>query len=204
MGRKHIDIDGVFYSVKKFKEEKKLKKGIAYIVKDLVLPYYGYPVNKKEAGIYMNDNEEYVIIRPITKLQCMKYSVNKIYEVDDSKKFVEEMLKKTGVKAEKMDVILSESDSVFAPVITPEDNILARIIKKALIEKQIDLKDYMPRFENQTDMSNFKKSLLSHPKMSFEKFTKWCYILDLKFEFIVTNSEDAVKPLNNDIIEKYE
>ena len=53
-------------------------------------------------------------------------------------------------------------------------------------------------------MSNFKKSLLSHPKMSFEKFTKWCYILDLKFEFIVTNSEDAVKPLNNDIIEKYE
>ena len=37
------------------------------------------------------------------------------------------------------------------------NNILARIIKKALIEKQIDLKDYMPRFENQTDMSNFKK-----------------------------------------------
>lgn len=205
MSREYIDIDDNIYGVKKYDKDTKLKKGFAYKVKKkFVLPYYGKAdsIKNKKPGIYLVDNEV-KILKPINKKAVKKYSVDRIYSND--KKDINKILSEFGVKNnENLPILLSDTEDVFAPAILDSDNPLQILIKKALAKQQIDIKNYLPSFKSPSDLSNKKRSLCEHGKMSFERFTDWVDILQYGFEIRLFDSPDSVNPIGEEIVFRYE
>lgn len=199
MSKKYIDIKDEIYRVEKFDDEKKLKKGFAYIRGNLVYPYMGKldDKKKKKVGVYKDEDDSYRFIKPISRKKAEKYSIEKIYSIE--KDTIKKIKEKEGLIARDLDIMLAESDEVFKPPICDSDNVLQRLIKKALDKKEIDIKNYVSRFDNPGDMSNFKRALLHHGKMSVEKFIKWCYVLDLEFTVTIRDKEGAISPMNEEI-----
>lgn len=194
--QEYIDIDRVSYAVKPFEDCDKFLHGFAYLKGKYIYPYMGTMLNKNVIGIY-NTFKGIKIIKPFTKKDKKKYSKSNTYVLD--MEMINNTILTKGLKKEKIDLILGETDEVFSPLITDEDNRLQILIKMALQEKQIDLKNYLPRFKDQTDMNNLKRSLLKHGKMSYEKFLRWCEILDLEFEITLDDSINSIQPMNNTI-----
>lgn|SRR5574344_46589 len=194
--QEYIDIDRVSYAVKPFENCDKFLHGFAYLKGKYIYPYMGTTLNKNVIGIY-NTFKGIKIIKPFTKKDKKKYSKSNTYVLD--MEMINNTILTKGLKKEKIDLILGETDEVFSPLITDEDNRLQILIKMALQEKQIDLKNYLPRFKDQTDMNNLKRSLLKHGKMSYEKFLRWCEILDLEFEITLDDSINSIQPMNNTI-----
>lgn len=194
--QEYIDIDRVSYAVKPFEDCDKFLHGFAYLKGKYIYPYMGTTLNKNVIGIY-NTFKGIKIIKPFTKKDKKKYSKSNTYVLD--MEMINNTILTKGLKKEKIDLILGETDEVFSPLITDEDNRLQILIKMALQEKQIDLKNYLPRFKDQTDMNNLKRSLLKHGKMSYEKFLRWCEILDLEFEITLDDSINSIQPMNNTI-----
>ena len=192
----YIDIKDDIYRVEKYEEGMELKKGFAYIKGKLVYPYMGKYKGKKKAGVYIDDGE-YIFVRPLTKKKINKYKKENVYRIEkDTIKKIKEL---EGMLTKDLDLILAESDEVFAPNILDSDNVLQILVKKALAKKQVDIKNYVSRFDNAGDMSNFKRALLHHGKMSVEKFIKWCYVLDLEFTVTIRDKDGAVSPMGEEI-----
>lgn len=200
MSKKYVDIKDEIYRVEKFDEEKKLKKGFAYSKGKLVYPYmgkYNHHKNNK-IGVYKDEEEDrYRFVKPISKKKAKKYSIDKIYSIE--KDTIKKIKEKEGLITRDLDIMLAESDDVFKPQICDSDNVLQRLIKKALDKKEIDIKNYVARFDNPGDMSNFKRALLHHGKMSVEKFIKWCYVLDLEFTVTIRDKQGAASPMDEEI-----
>lgn len=194
--QEYIDIDRVSYAVKPFKDCDEFLHGFAYTKGKYIYPYMGTILNKKVIGIYKT-YKGIKIIKPFTKKDKNKYSISNTYILD--MEMINNTILTKGLKKEKIDLILGETDEVFSPIITDEDNRLQILIKMALQEKQLDLKNYLPRFKDQTDMNNLKRSLLKHGKMSYEKFLRWCEILDLEFEINLEDSTNSIQPMNTNI-----
>ena len=169
MSKKYIDIDNTIYGVKKIKDinDGKLKTGFAYILpKDIcgekiVLPYFGKTDEMKKCGIYLSEEDEIIIRKPITKKKLKKYSVKNTYTTD--KDSIDKILSTYGVKSnDNLELMLGDTDEVFAPNICSTDNGLQMLIKKSLMKKQIDIKNYVGRFSSISDLSNNMRSLLEH------------------------------------------
>lgn len=195
---KYIDINEVVYKVNKLTDDVKLKKGIAYIKGNLVYPYRGkYQKDKKhKVGIYKTEDDSIKIIKPLGKNKRLKYHVSNIYTIDINT--INDIIDKEGVVETDIDIIMGETDTVFAPLIMEEDNPLQILIKKALQDKQIDLKHYKNRFTDSSKMSNCKSALFNHGKMSFEKFLTWADVLDLEIEINVSDKKNCPNPMNNE------
>ena len=74
---------------------------------------------------------------------------------------------------------LTSNNEVFIPEIFPNDNILVRIVKEILREKNVSLKELA--FKDPRELNNYKGSLKNHNKMSIEKFSRWMELLDYEW-----------------------
>lgn len=194
---KYIDIDDTIYTVSKLKDDIKLKKGTAYIKGKMVYPYRGkYHDGKKKVGIYKNDNDEIIIIKPFGKNKRNMYNVSNVYSIDIDT--INDIISDEGIIESDIDVIMGETDTVFAPLIMEGDNPLQILIKKALQDKQIDLKHYKNRFTDSSKMSNCKSALFNHGKMSFEKFLTWGDVLDLEINISIKDRKNCPNPMDNE------
>lgn len=81
-------------------------------------------------------------------------------------------------------------EDVFIPEIFEEDNLLCKLIKEVLIENPINLRIYAHRFSSEQELSNMKRSLRNNHTMTWERFTKWCYVLGLDAEITLTSKDD--------------
>lgn len=198
---RYIDIDDEVYRVKDYDKDKQLKFGYAYQKKNYVYPYMGEfnDESYRVAGFYTKEDGSHKLIKPLSEKKAKKYSKDRIYKPD--KKAIYEILQNEGVNDTDWDIILSESEDVFAPNISEEDNSLQRLIKRALQLKQIDIKNYQGRFRDPGDASNYKRSLIHHPKMSMEKFLKWCEVLDLEYDIILKDKKNAPNAMGEHIKE---
>ena len=86
--------------------------------------------------------------------------------------------------------VLEQSDNYFAPIIKEEDDILKRIIKRALLEKKINPRDMREKFKNDYDVTNMKSALTKSAPLSIKYFIKWVEVLDLSVK-IVTALENC-------------
>lgn len=199
--RKYIDIDDTIYMVAKYKDGMKLKKGTAYEKGKYVYPYRGLydPDGKHKVGVYNlndGDNDNIRFIKPLGKTRKNIYSKSNIYSIDLDD--VNDIIINEGVIETDTDIIMGETDSMFAPLIMEDDNPLQMLIKKALQDKKIDLKHYKNRFSDSSKMSNCKSALFNHGKMSFEKFMTWADVLDLDIEIIITDKKNCANPMNDE------
>lgn len=196
-----IIIDDDYYTVDTFSEKGDLTKGVAYIIGDYVYPYHGKVKSKKHItnpGIYKIDGE-YVIEEP-RKKDIDKYSVDNINELSKDSIFQSiESAKEEFIDLEDIEIINNNSSS-YKPIITEDDDFLKYVIKKAIIDKNINLKNYKSRFGNEYSLNNMKSALTKPTKMTVVNFLRWCEILGIKFELTVYDAGlDTMNPLPEDI-----
>lgn len=200
---KYISINENVFQVKKYKDDSELELGYAYHVKDMgiVLPFYGNIDEYKEgelpgAGFYTSletGDCDYIMIRPVGKNK-KQYKEKHMYELDPD--YISQIIQQDGLKDVYDSSLTSEMGDVFVPPVSENDNELLRIIKIALQKKQIDIKNYSHRFRSDTDMNNFKRSLLAHNKMSMEKFATACKIFDIDWTITFRDKPGCANPMN--------
>lgn len=169
------NIDG-----KKYTE---LESNTAYLLNGI---FYILRGNKRtdrimDVGIYAEENGDIFISPPITEVDNAKYSIDK-YIIDTSKEKIIEVLKTKDI----LYIAPPDGADIFNPSITDNDDVLKRVVKRALQEKNVDLDLYKERFIDKNTLFNFKQLLKKeNGKISIKIFERGCEVLNLKFTIIV-------------------
>lgn len=195
-----IIIDDEYYEVDLFIKGNKLKKNVAYIKGDFVYVYRGKLKEDESVlpGIYKK-NDKYIFIEPESS-KLAKYSIDNINELSVSNIFekVEDNITDF-IQLSDIEIINNNSE-IFTPTIREDDDFLKYIVKKAILDKKINLKNYKDRFSNEYALNNMKSGLNKSTKMTVPNFVKWCEILGLDWAMTITdNGEDKINPLSEDI-----
>ena len=112
---------------------------------------------------------------------------------------------------EEIIMSINTSTSVFKPPINEDDDFLKKIVKQAILDKDIDVKVLENKLHKKNGLNNLKSALLGKTKMSTINFIVWCELLGIEFEIYVTDSGiDKMHPLpktlhytsSNDKLEK--
>ena len=187
------------YKVLSYYEGRKLKKGYAYIKGDYVYPYMGKYKKDEDnlPGIYKKDGE-YIFIETD---DMEEYSVDNIIELD-SGTIIEQIKsnKDNFIQAEDIEFINNNAE-VYQPTIKETDDFLKYLVKRIILDKKINLRNYKHKFPNEYSLNNMKSGLNKGTKMTVPNFNLWCEILGVKFEIRVYDAgTDKNSPLPEDII----
>ena len=98
--------------------------------------------------------------------------------------------------------IISNNTEVDLPKINDNDDFLTKVIKKVIINKNVNLKNYDNKIEDEYILSNMIQSLKKKDqKMSVLLFTRWVNVLGLDYELTVRdNGNDKIGPMKEDVI----
>ena len=198
-------IDDVFYEVetRRLSNNTKIKKGNsnkAFPIGNYVYPYRGkFKSNENKVGLYKTE-DGYVIIEPESDSEKEKYSIRRVFTLDTASIFDHvESNTDQFIQLEDIEVINNNTD-IYVPIIKDEDDFLKYIVKKAIIDKQINLKNYKDKFKNEYSLNNMKSSLGKSTKMTIPNFKAWCEVLGIKWEMTVRDDgTDTIRPLNETI-----
>ena len=144
-------------------------------------------------------NKKIIFVEPKEK-EKKKYDVDNINELSTSSIF-DKVSQETDKFIQPSDIeIINNNSEMFTPTIRPEDDFLKYIVKKAILDKKINLKNYKNRFTNEYALNNMKSGLSKSTKMTVPNFVKWCEILGLDWEMTVSdNGDDNINPLSEPI-----
>ena len=197
-----IMVHDEFFEVRPYYEGIKLKKNIAYIQdgSDIVKVYRGKysDENMDEPGLYKKDGK---IIEIVPKdYEYEQYSISRIRELNVDKIFEDIMEHEEDfVQPEDIEAINNNTE-IYVPTIKDDDDFLKYLVKRIIIEKKINLKNYKGRFSNHYALTNMKSGLNRSTKMTVTNFKMWCEILGIRWEMVVEDSgEDKLSPLNDPI-----
>lgn len=204
MGRLLLIMGDNLCEVELFNKDKKLKKGFGYIKGSLVYIYRGklekFKKSELEPGIYLDLQREYKFIEP-SKDEARIYNVDNISELDLD--IISESISQSEenfIQPEDIEVINNNAE-VYIPTIKEDDDFLKVAVKKSIIGKEINLKNYKDRFSNQYGLNNAKSGLTKSTKMTVTNFQIWREILGLKWRLIIENDgTDKMNPLKEPII----
>lgn len=199
-GRLAVAILDDFHEVELYRPDKKLKKGYGYIKGDYVYIYRGKKEKFKKKdiipGIYMNLHGEHEFVEPETIQEKSEYSVDKVIELDIDRIFDEISDEQDNfISPEDIEVINNNSE-IYIPTMREDDDFLKYIVKKAILDKKINLKNYRGKFSNQYALNNMKAGLNKDTKMTVTNFKIWCEILGLKWTMVIDDDgTDRLNPL---------
>jgi hypothetical protein len=202
IGRPVIFIDDEVYEVYTFNKIVKLKDKCAYVIDDYVYIYHGdcEMVNEDIPGIYLVDNNIY--FNKPNKENRSKYTIDKIVDTEEVSDRIFNLIESGKVAmatVEDIDIV-NNNANVFTPVIHPDDDFLKIIIKKVILDKKINLKNYAHKFKDDSMMTNMKSSLGKSTKMTVSYFKIWCEVLGINWDMTISdNGTDKDAPLMNEI-----
>lgn len=91
---------------------------------------------------------------------------------------------------------LARSTSNYIPEIKENDDFLKKVIKKAILEKEVNLNKYKATMNKTWTLPNLIQALFKDTKISPTAFVSWMEILDCDFELIIRdNGCDRDNPL---------
>lgn len=194
-----IIIDGMQFPVdgNYVDHEKKFKKDHGYITNDGYVYIYGGKLkDEANAGYFYKSHKEpetYKFIAPSEDAK-EEFSVDNVINPLDSKRAITDP---TVLKEFDTNMIDTTELKIFAPPVKPNDDVLKRIIKLALQEKQVDLKSYRHLFDKDYHLSNLKSTLTKDAPLSAKYFVRWCEILGLSVSIIAQdNGNDTISPMS--------
>jgi hypothetical protein len=199
-GRLGLTVGDDYHEVELYSPGKKLKKGFGYIKGNYVYIYRGkkekFKKNDLPPGVYLNKNGEYEFIKPENKQEKEAYHTDNIIELDVENIFKDIAENKENfIDPEDIEIINNNSDA-WVPTIREDDDFLKYIIKKVIIDKKVNLKNYRGKFTNQYALNNMKSGLNKDTKMTVTNFKIWCEILGIKWTmFIEDDGTDRMNPL---------
>ncbi len=161
----------------------KFKMGDTAVIMGKCFPYRGSVATKKQIpplsiGIYLcTDTMQYCLhhVKKDDPEIITAYNMHIITSISEDK---------TPVTREK------QFKEIFTIPITPEDNYLKVLVKRALQTLKIDIADYRHKFNNENHYNNTKRSLISESTLSYEKFCEILYILDLKHTIQIYDADN--------------
>ena len=191
------------YPVELFFKGDKLKKGYAYIKDDIVYIYRGRLKKTADSsipGIYKTESG-YKFVKPSKKEIESTYSVDRVISLN-----VPDIIDKISgnvddyQQPEDIEIINNNSE-LYVPTIKEDDDFLKKIIKQAIIDKRINLRNYRALFPNDYALNNMKSALKRETKMTVPNFVAWCEILGISWEIVLSdNGKDNINPLPKPII----
>lgn len=193
--------DDEIFKIKLYDEKaKEYEKGIAYLDNEFFYTYKGKITEEEmqsmarhstpmEVGIYFNeDKKEFFLVEPRTDEEKDQFKFEgKISSIDPDR--IIEMIN----TKEMILVPIPESSKLFIPVLKNDDDILKRLIKRALIAKNVDIDQHRDRFPNKNSLFNLKQVIKSDNTLSILLFDRACEALNLKYTITLEDSnKDSV------------
>lgn len=186
----------------KYSNKPQLEEGIAYLIEPYYYFYKGKISDYKdkdslEIGVYYDDDNEIVVVKPETdeEKELHKYS-DKITRHD-----VEEI--RDAICNQSVVIFITpDSSHSMIPDESPDDDILKKVIKRALKNKGIDLDQHEVRFASKNMLFNTKQVLRGPTKLSMMLFDRCAGALNLKYTIIVEEAggETIGYPLKDKIV----
>lgn len=190
------------YPVRYFIRGEKLKKGYAYIKNDVVYIYRGKLKNSADSsnpGIYKTSTG-YKFIEPTENEIEYIYSVENLIILDTDDIINQVSKNKTNFQQPDDLEIINNNSELYVPTIKEDDDFLKVLVKRAIIDKHINISTYRSRFKDDYSLNNMKSGLKRETKMTVNNFKSWCEILGLDFEVTIRdNGTDTVNPLPRDL-----
>lgn len=91
---------------------------------------------------------------------------------------------------------MNSAAAVYVPTIDESDDFLKKIIKRAILEKGIDINRLKYRMNTKYGLPNMKTSLQNKTKMSTVYFMQWAELLGIDFTIAIEdNGTDTIDPL---------
>lgn len=189
-----LDDGKVMRNVLLYNEDiKKWDPMVAYLDGDYYYLYRG-EINMntdkvKEPGIYIDkDTKRPVLAVPSTEEEKKKYSYNDKICSTTTNEIVEK------INNHEVEVfIMPESSKAYCPEITEDDDILKRLMKKAILEKGLDIDRFKTRFVDKNALFNFKQVLKGNSRLSMLLFDRGVEAFNLKYTIIL--EEDNGSPI---------
>ena len=172
--------------------EEELRDDVAYINGDYFYIYRGKLKKdfrgELKPGIYKNYNDEpkYIIVDPRTDQEKEEFDIREHVVMLNPKSIVDIANAK-----EEILVAIPESTKIFQPILSSTDDILKRITKLALIEKNVVLDRYKDKFSDKNCLFNFKQVLKGNNKVSILIFNRGCDALNLKYTITIEEKDDV-------------
>lgn len=165
-------------------ELKSYKENVAYVDGDYYYVYHGEKSSKSsflKPGIYKDTSSgEYFKVDPSTDEEKELYkSIDKIATIN-----TDEIIKIVNTKDDLL-VAIPESTKIFMPSLSNADDILKRLAKQALIQKNIDLDKFKNQFKDKNALFNFKQVIKGDNKLSILIFDRGMDALRLKYTILV-------------------
>jgi len=96
---------------------------------------------------------------------------------------------------------LNNAASRYIPIVHDDDDYLKKIVKEAIIRKNVDINRLKSKMQVSYNLLNMKQALEKSTKMSVVYFMLWMEILGLDFEIKVKdNGQDRIDPLKDPLI----
>lgn len=96
---------------------------------------------------------------------------------------------------------LNNAASKYVPVINENDDYLKKIVKEAIVRKNVDINRLKCKMAVSYNLLNMKQALEKSTKMSVIYFASWMEILGLDFEIIIKdNGQDRIDPLKENLV----
>jgi len=192
-----VIIDDEYYSVDIYHTGKILEKNVAYMIGDFVYIYYGEvkgSLDGAKPGIYIK-NGRMRFIDP-KKKDSAKYSIDNVTTLDTGEIFrIIEENKDKFIQPEDIEIINNNAET-YIPTIKEDDDFLKFLVKRIIIDKKINLRNYRDKFPNEYALNNMKSGLNRSTKMTVTNFKAWCEILGIKWSITIEdNGDDTINPL---------
>lgn len=159
--------------------------GIAYIA----MPYYyifrGTTMTVEYSqglpGIYLDPTDHYVWIPVTPNNEDDQWKVADKFATVDEQKIIHML-----IAANDINLNIPDSGRVFRPEELAEDDMLKRIIKRALKAKKVDIDAYRTRFSDKNALFNFKQVVKNpNSRLSMLLFERGCSALNLKYTITI-------------------
>ena len=153
-----------------------------------------YPVNRQYTPDVVGvTNVGPVIIysRPENQINQPDYNSENIIDFENVNNLKESIEKHAELMNAERTILVSP-DNIFTPIIKEDDTQIMKLIKEAIIKKNINLDNYKPRFGSNY---NNDKRLFEQNSITFLKFTNLCDVLDIKFSISLKDKKDAPNPI---------
>lgn len=160
----------------------------------MVLPI----VNNSSPGIIAKNNSPVVLVNMPQENERDEYSASSMIDYSKATDFGKFMEMQQLVRDIERDVLTSP-DNIYVPAENPEDSPALRALKKAVIDKHIDIDKYEKRFGSNynNDKRNFNKTTISLPML-----VRMCNALDIKASLTLTDQDangEIANPMNDSI-----
>jgi hypothetical protein len=192
-------LDDKIYRVEEKRwRQKKFKRDHAYLLgsmNDYVYPYRGEIENIEfahQVGIYLlkEGNRKKVIVRkPKSDYDKMLYSKKRIFELTPDVIF-----NQLQDDIDDIPEIVTAEGDIFAPPITPEDDIALAGMKYVIGKKQIDFNQYANRFESPSMKNNGRNALMKGHTLKMEMANRFSQVFDINFALLFWDKPGAKNP----------